>query len=82
MKHYQTKPIVTAPPAPAAVPMRRLLEDRKIVLEAQVRSRLRAAREDILSGAADVKALSAALRSVKAKIAALPKPTPGESDAR
>ena len=69
MKHYQTKPTHIAPPPPPAVPMRRLLEERKATLELQVAARLRAAREGGVP--ADVKALSAALRTVKCQIAKL-----------
>jgi hypothetical protein len=49
--------------------MRRLLEERKATLELQVRARLQTARE--ADASADVKALSATLRSVKAQIAKL-----------
>jgi chaperonin GroEL (HSP60 family) len=49
--------------------MRRLLEERKATLELQVAARLRAAREG--GAQADVKALSAALRTVKRQIAKL-----------
>ena len=79
MKHYQTKPTFIAPPPPPAVPMRRLLEERKAVLELQVRARLRSAREGDTS--ADVKALSAALRTVKAQIAKLDQKTTAQGEA-
>ena len=74
MKHYQPAPTHIAPPPLPAVPMRRLLEERKATLELQVAARLRAAREGGVP--ADVKALSAALRTVKRQIAKLDqKPT-------
>ena len=80
MKHYQTKPVFTAPPPPPTVSKRRLLEDRKAALELEIRDRLRSARTSVFP--ANVKSLSAALRKVKADLAAIKPKITGATDAR